>query len=304
MRIGWGVILTLVGLVLSIPLVPGPGSIILFWGIGVLAREVPWVKRFLAGAKDWTMRNLPVVYRFGVWAKNFLDRHRLLKKAAKIIFWILPILYFLLFYVYIAAGHEIVKRPSAHQRWARPASPSGPQDLRGSPESLAKQNKVADLCKLSRFKDDRELQSFIARKLLVRVQDWTETYYVTTEERFRYLRPWAKDFLEGLAKKHNATFGKHLKVTSLVRTEAYQRMLVKRGISDADGETEDRRSAHLTGSAFDVSRRDMSFLERAWMRWELWSLKRKEVIEAVEEGRHNNTFHIMVVPPCYRNRQK
>jgi uncharacterized protein (TIGR02611 family) len=44
-RIIVGVVLILVGIVLSLPLVPGPGLLVIFIGLTVLSTEFEWARR-------------------------------------------------------------------------------------------------------------------------------------------------------------------------------------------------------------------------------------------------------------------
>ena len=44
-RLVVGVILVLVGVVLSLPLVPGPGLLVMFVGLTVLSTEFEWARR-------------------------------------------------------------------------------------------------------------------------------------------------------------------------------------------------------------------------------------------------------------------
>ncbi len=66
-------------------------------------------------------------------------------------------------------------------------------------------------------------------------------------------------------------------------------------ISDANSEDPELQSAHLTGAAFDISRRDLGFWEKRWLCRAIKYWKDKNLIEGIEE-RVNNAFHIMVFP--------
>ena len=44
-RIVAGVVLVLIGIVLSLPLVPGPGLLVIFLGITLLSTEFEWARR-------------------------------------------------------------------------------------------------------------------------------------------------------------------------------------------------------------------------------------------------------------------
>jgi len=54
-----GSVLILVGVVLSIPFVPGPGFLLIAAGIAVLAREFHWAKRLVIRMKQFGRRVLP-----------------------------------------------------------------------------------------------------------------------------------------------------------------------------------------------------------------------------------------------------
>jgi putative transmembrane protein PGPGW len=44
-RVAVGAVLVLVGIVLALPLVPGPGLLFIFGGLGVLGGEFEWARR-------------------------------------------------------------------------------------------------------------------------------------------------------------------------------------------------------------------------------------------------------------------
>jgi uncharacterized protein (TIGR02611 family) len=48
-RIAFGAVLVLLGLVLALPLVPGPGVLLVFGGLTVLSTEFEWARRL----RDW-----------------------------------------------------------------------------------------------------------------------------------------------------------------------------------------------------------------------------------------------------------
>ena len=51
-RIIVGVLLILVGIVLSLPLVPGPGLLVVFLGLSVLGGEFEWARRLRERMRD------------------------------------------------------------------------------------------------------------------------------------------------------------------------------------------------------------------------------------------------------------
>lgn len=165
--------------------------------------------------------------------------------------------------------------------------------LRATRESQLIQNERANQDRLSRMEDQGMIDRYARLKLLVPVNDQRRDFYIynVPDER-RYLRPWAKLFLERLGRQHRARFGRSLRITSLVRTADHQRALQGRNPNAAawDGE---KRSAHLTGACIDISKKDMSRSQMRWLRQVLSSLKQKGYLFAVEEFTVPN-FHIMV----------
>ena len=53
-RIVLGIALVLIGLVLALPLVPGPGILVMFGGVCVLSAEFEWARRL----RDWMRANV------------------------------------------------------------------------------------------------------------------------------------------------------------------------------------------------------------------------------------------------------
>jgi hypothetical protein len=51
-RLVLGAVLILFGAVLALPLVPGPGVVIMFIGLGVLGTEFEWARRLQARLQD------------------------------------------------------------------------------------------------------------------------------------------------------------------------------------------------------------------------------------------------------------
>ena len=52
LRIGFGFVLLAVGLILSIPLVPGPGIVVIILGLVILSSHFDWARRLLDWAKQ------------------------------------------------------------------------------------------------------------------------------------------------------------------------------------------------------------------------------------------------------------
>jgi hypothetical protein len=165
--------------------------------------------------------------------------------------------------------------------------------LRGTHDSLVRQNARAEEDSLERIEDDADLQDRIARGLLVRVPE-SGGLIVNPglpEDR-RYCRPWTANFLDTLASAHQAQFHKPLIVSSAVRTVEYQKHLMRTNHNAADAEG-DIVSPHLTGATIDIAKSGLSRKEMLWMRNQLLSYQNAGVLD-VEEEFHQRCFHITV----------
>lgn len=179
--------------------------------------------------------------------------------------------------------------------------------LRGSRAAMARENAAADRHDLRRYKHSGELRAAIESGMLVKIPD-TEGYFLdpTLGEAdvpfharlYRHARPWVKSFLDDVARDLKKAIGvvETLKITSLVRTETYQELLMLRNPNAARGATADTRSSHLTGSTVDISTKEMSPKVRAWLRQKLAVLEMRGLVQATEERKANMCFHVMVFP--------
>jgi len=168
-----------------------------------------------------------------------------------------------------------------------------PSTLRGSFESLARQNERADSDGLERILDEDDLADRIAQKLLVPVPASAAlTVNDNLPENRKYCRPWTAKFLADLARAHVAKFGHPIEVSSAVRTVEYQKHL-KMTNGNAAAAEGDVVSPHLTGATIDVAKRDMGRAELSWMRGWLLQLQRAGTIDVEEEFRQR-CFHISV----------
>jgi hypothetical protein len=168
-----------------------------------------------------------------------------------------------------------------------------PPPLRGSLDSLERQNEKADDEGLERIEDEDDLADRIARKLLVPVPASAAlTVNGNLPENHRYCRPWTARFLSDLARAHEAQFHGPLEVSSAVRTVEYQKrlMAVNGNAAAAEG---DVVSPHLTGATVDIAKSGLSRQEIGWMRSWLLPLQSAGKID-VEEEFQQACFHITV----------
>jgi len=101
-------------------------------------------------------------------------------------------------------------------------------------------------------------------------------------------RPAARDVLLDLAREYHRQFGRLLPVTSLVRTERYQRRLGRVNANATHVET----PPHTTGCAFDVSYRYMAADEQQFLMDRIAQLEDEGRVEALRERR--NHIHVFV----------
>jgi hypothetical protein len=168
-----------------------------------------------------------------------------------------------------------------------------PPPLRGSYESLVRQNEKSEADNLERIEDDDDLADRIARKMLVPVPvSAALTVNGNLPENRRYCRPWTATFLADLARAHMAAFHGRLEVSSAVRTVAYQKQLM-RSNGNATAAEGDVASPHLTGATIDIAKLGLSRQEIGWMRAWLLPLEQAGKIDVEEEFRQS-CFHITV----------
>jgi len=168
-----------------------------------------------------------------------------------------------------------------------------PSPLKGSRESLVRQNTRADEDGLTRIEDDDALAEMRRGGDLVALP---VNSGLTVDPRLpanrRYCRSWTADFLADMSRAHFTRFRSPLQVNSAVRTVEYQRHL--RGINGNAAPAEgDIASPHLTGATIDIGKRGMSMAQIGWMRAYLLPLQSKGRID-VEEEFQQACFHITV----------
>jgi hypothetical protein len=165
--------------------------------------------------------------------------------------------------------------------------------LKGSRESLIRQNQRSEAEGLERIEDDDQLDDLRDQHALVAVPV-SMSLRVNTElpANRRYCRPWTARFLSDLGRVHYERFHRPLQVNSAVRTVEYQRRLIEVNGNAAPAEG-NIASPHLTGATIDIGKKGLSMSEIAWMRAYLLPLQTAGKID-VEEEFHQACFHITV----------
>ncbi len=165
--------------------------------------------------------------------------------------------------------------------------------LKGSRESLLRQNLKIDSENLERIADSEQLQSLVQENALVSLP---ETRYVGVSTKLppdrRYCRPRTRIFLEEFGEDHYRRFGRGLTVTSAVRTVDFQKTLQRRN-KNAAPESGELASPHLTGATVDIGKRGMSPQQLKWVRNYLLEMQSSGFIDVEEEFRQS-VFHVTV----------
>jgi hypothetical protein len=193
-----------------------------------------------------------------------------------------------------APGSESANQPPAVEDASLPTTRRAmPLPLRGSYESLLRQNEKTEDDALERIEDDDDLVDRIARKMLVPVPvSAALNINQNLPENRRYCRPWTASFLTDLARAHAAEFHGPLEVSSAVRTVAYQKQLMKVN-GNATAAEGDVASPHLTGASIDIAKQGLTRQEIGWMR--AWLLPQETAGKIdVEEEFRQACFHITV----------
>ena len=174
---------------------------------------------------------------------------------------------------------------------------SATASLVGSPESLVKQNKVADLEMLKRIENDRDLEELKKAGIVVPLP-LSAKIDSRLDEKWRYCLQCTSDFLDDLAVDFIDRFGRQFQVNSAVRTIERQ-LEIRRGdknnpenINAAPTEGQ-RASPHLTGATIDIAKIGLSSEELDWLRERLLLFEDRDFVEATEEW-EQLCFHVMV----------
>ncbi|MGB8260193.1 MAG: DUF5715 family protein, partial [Terracidiphilus sp.] len=185
-------------------------------------------------------------------------------------------------------------------RKASRRKPPLPSPLRGSYNSLVRQNERTEDDGLERIENEDDLADRVDRRQLVAIPV-SASLVVSGKlpEEHRYCRPWTARFLADLARAHEVRFHRPVEVSSAVRTVEYQKELIRTNGNAAAAEGE-IVSPHLTGATVDLAKQGLTRQELGWMRAWLLPLQKAGKID-VEEEFHQACFHITVyrsyVPP-------
>ncbi len=211
----------------------------------------------------------------------------------------ISVLFFLIALSFTFAMAATVRSPyrtprrSLHRTHARVRIEHWNPVLRGSHDSLLRQNEEIDRLKLTRINDDQQLEALELRGELVNLHESRALAIAPNiEMNRRFCRPWTRAFLEDLSQAFYAQFHQPIQVTSAVRTVDQQARLQRwnRNAAPIDGDT---ASSHLAGLTVDIGKSPMSRKQRAWFDQYVLKLQQLGLVEAAEE-RRQACYHIMV----------
>jgi uncharacterized protein DUF5715 len=109
-----------------------------------------------------------------------------------------------------------------------------------------------------------------------------------------FIRPEARETLLKLAHDYHEEFGRRLPISSLVRTQRYQRRMVR----NSPNATGVDLAPHTTGMAFDISYKFMAPDEQNFVMKEAAELEDEGKVESLRE--RNNSFHIYTYADGHR----
>jgi LysM repeat protein len=163
------------------------------------------------------------------------------------------------------------------------ATPISAQTLRGSPQAMQQQNRVAHEHDYTFLQTGAQVRQFVESGYLVRLPGNGD--YELASVSYPFARPAVKLFVERLAAQYRSACGEKLVITSLTRPVREQ----PRNASAL--------SVHPAGMAVDLRVSGRSAC-RTWLERTLLSLERQGVLNAIRENRPPH-YHIALYPNQY-----
>lgn len=165
--------------------------------------------------------------------------------------------------------------------------------LKGSYDSMLRQNEEIDRLQLPRIVDDAQLEELVRTQELVPISE-SQSLRVSPAVKpdKRYCRPWTNQFLEDMGEAYYKEFNIPLQVNSAVRTMEQQHKL-RRHNRNAAPEDGDISSSHLAGITVDLAKRGLTRAQHKWVEDYLKNLRDLGLVEVAEE-RRQACFHVMV----------
>ena len=165
--------------------------------------------------------------------------------------------------------------------------------LKGSMDSMVRQNEEIDRLQLPRIADNEQLLELERTQELVQI-DESPALRVSPaiQADKKYCRVWCNQFLQDMSQAYYKEFHVPLQVNSAVRTMEQQHTL-RRHNRNAAPEVGEHASSHLAGITVDLAKRGLTRTQHAWIESYLKNLRDQGLIEAAEE-RRQACFHVMI----------
>jgi LysM repeat protein len=163
------------------------------------------------------------------------------------------------------------------------ALPLQAQSLRGSPQAMQQQNRMAQQHDFTFLRTGAQVRRFVESGYLVKLPGNAD--YQLASVSYPYARPAVKLFVERLASQYHRACGERLVVTSLTRPVQEQ----PRNASSL--------SVHPAGMAVDLRVSGRAAC-RNWLERTLLSLEREGVLNAIRENRPPH-YHVALYPNPY-----
>src|SRR5947209_17042584 len=165
--------------------------------------------------------------------------------------------------------------------------------LKGSVDSMVRQNEEIDRLQLPRITDNEQLLELERTQELVPIEE-TRALHISpaVQPDKRYCRPWCNQFLQDMSEAYYKEFHTPLQVNSAVRTMEQQHKL-RRHNRNAAPEDGDISSSHLAGITVDLAKRGLTRKQHKWIEDYLKNLRDLGLVEVAEE-RRQACFHVMV----------
>jgi LysM repeat protein len=157
------------------------------------------------------------------------------------------------------------------------------QTLKGSPDSMVRQNAEAKDLDFTFLRTPRQVRAFAREGVLVRVSGNDDLALAGVS--YPYTRPEVKLFIERFAARYREACGERLVVTSLTRPLTRQ------------PRNAHKLSVHPAGMAADL-RRSRRAACRNWIEQTLLDLEEQGVLDATKESRPAH-YHVAVFPREY-----
>jgi uncharacterized protein YcbK (DUF882 family) len=191
------------------------------------------------------------------------------------------------------AIHSRSRKARVHVRHARVRHIRWNPVLRGSHESMLRQNEEIDRLGLLRIQNDEELDELIADNELVEITEGAGLRIAPNlQPNRRYCKSWTRDFVEDMGKAYYDEFGTYIQINSAVRTAEQQKKLRRRNRNAAPIEG-DAASSHMAGLTIDINKRGLTRKQHKWIENYLKQFRDEGLIEVAEE-RRQACFHVMV----------